>query len=355
MNTILMTKLLVMLSIMDFLKKNSNIELNFFKIEKVEILTSTYLLKLYNKISTSEIKLLNYLIKLVLLQTSFNKSKEHFNIIDSTHLTRFSNDLIKDSTIMIILKTIYTENNTEAIDFPFLMYDNSLLSKNSILKEINNKSGIYCWYCKPSGNMYVGSGQNLRERVGDYYQLAYIRDREHLPIVRAINKYGMNQFSLIILELCNKQDLISSEQFWIDFINPTYNILTVAASWLGNKHTEEARKKISMIMKNREHTLETKLKISLNRQKENNPFYNRTHTAEAKERMSASHSTRLKDPNPGVQISVFSLENRLLYTFKSIRETARYFKADTRTINRYLNSKILFKNLYFIKSYSTQP
>lgn len=350
-----MTKLLVILSILDFLKKNSNIELSLFDIEKVETLTSTYLLKLYNKeIPTSEIHLFNYLIKLVLLQTSFNRSEEHFDMMDSTHLLRFSNDLIKDSTIIIILKTLSTENHTKEMDFPFLIYDHSLYNKNRILRDIHNKSGIYCWYCKPSGNMYVGSGKNLRERVGDYYQPAYIRDREHLPIIRAINKYGIDKFSLMILELCNEQDLISREQFWIDFINPTYNILSVAASWLGNKHTEEARNKISTIMKNKEHTLETKLKISLNRQKENNPFYNRTHTVETKKKISASHSTRLKDPNPGVQVFVFSLENQLLYTFKSIRETARYFKADTRTINRYLNSKTLFKNLYYIQSYLTE-
>jgi hypothetical protein len=54
--------------------------------------------------------------------------------------------------------------------------------------------------------------------------------------------------------------------------------------------------------------------------------------------MSAYQSTRIVDPNPGIFINIFSLDNNLLFTFKSIRETAKYFKADIRTINRYLDS-----------------
>ena len=49
--------------------------------------------------------------------------------------------------------------------------------------------------------------------------------------------------------------------------------------------------------------------------------------------MSAYQSKRIVDPNPGISINVFSLDNNLLFTFKSIRETAKYLKADTRTIS----------------------
>ena len=89
--------------------------------------------------------------------------------------------------------------------------------------------------------MYVGSAVNLRARTSDYYQTSYIEDRKHLPIIRAIEKYGRNNFSLIILEYTNKDNLIRSEQYWIDSITPGYNILTTAGNWSNHHHSEETK------------------------------------------------------------------------------------------------------------------
>jgi group I intron endonuclease len=202
--------------------------------------------------------------------------------------------------------------------------------------------------------MYIGSAVNLRARMSDYYQSSYIKDRKHLPIVRAMQKHGMDQFSLIILEFNNKENLIQSEQYWIDFITPSYNILTIAGSWLNHKHSEESKQKISTSRQGKIHDIETKVNISLTRQKENNPFYGKTHSDETKAIMSVYQSSRTKDPNPGISIIVLSSDKKVLLTFKSIRETARYFKADPRTINRFLNSNKLFRNLYYILSKSEE-
>ena len=76
------------------------------------------------------------------------------------------------------------------LDFPILIFSNSLLSKKIISKQLNNRSGIYCWYCKPTGNMYVGSAVDLKARTSDYYQFSYIKNRKHLPIIRAMQKYA---------------------------------------------------------------------------------------------------------------------------------------------------------------------
>ena len=90
--------------------------------------------------------------------------------------------------------------------------------------------------------------------------------------------------------------------------------------------------------------------MSLTRQKEDNPFYGKTHSEETKNLMKAYQSSRSVDPNPGILVNLYSSENKLLQEFKSIREAAKYFKADTRTINRYLDSNKLFRNEYYLRS-----
>ena len=58
-------------------------------------------------------------------------------------------------------------------------------------------------------------------------------------------KYGYSNFSLEILEYCSSSEAISREQYYIDLLKPAYNILLVAGSRLGSKHSEETKAKIS--------------------------------------------------------------------------------------------------------------
>ena len=60
-------------------------------------------------------------------------------------------------------------------------------------------------------------------------------------IKNRIKKYGINNFTLIILDWCDVQDLTIREQYWIDLYNPEYNILKVAKSsttydWIKKKN-----------------------------------------------------------------------------------------------------------------------
>jgi group I intron endonuclease len=57
-------------------------------------------------------------------------------------------------------------------------------------------------------------------------------------IYSALLKHGYLNFSLDILEYCEPDVLISREQYYIDIFNPKYNILKIAGSKLGYKHSE---------------------------------------------------------------------------------------------------------------------
>ena len=60
-------------------------------------------------------------------------------------------------------------------------------------------------------------------------------------INKALIKYGYSNFSIEILEYCEPSLVISREQYYIDLLKPEYNLLKVAGSRLGYKHTEESR------------------------------------------------------------------------------------------------------------------
>lgn len=63
-------------------------------------------------------------------------------------------------------------------------------------------------------------------------------------ISKAILKYGYSNFKLEILEYCDVPNVIEREQYYLDLLNPEYNILKTAGSTLGYKHTEETLAKL---------------------------------------------------------------------------------------------------------------
>lgn len=82
-----------------------------------------------------------------------------------------------------------------------------------------------------------------------------------MNICNALLKYGYSNFSLTILEYCKPNKCLEREQYYIDLLQPEYNILRRAGSSLGYKHTEEARAKIVAAKKGKKHSQETIAKL----------------------------------------------------------------------------------------------
>ena len=66
-------------------------------------------------------------------------------------------------------------------------------------------------------------------------------------------KYGLENFSLGILEFCDKNSCISLEQKWIDLYKPNYNVLPLAGNSLGFKHTLETINKLKETLNKENH------------------------------------------------------------------------------------------------------
>ena len=52
---------------------------------------------------------------------------------------------------------------------------------------------------------------------------------------------GYTEFSLGILEYCEGEQVVNREQYYIDLLDPQYNICPIAGSSLGRKVSDETR------------------------------------------------------------------------------------------------------------------
>jgi hypothetical protein len=70
--------------------------------------------------------------------------------------------------------------------------------------------------------------------------------RDNSAIYSAILKYGHSNFHVNILEYCEPNLLLDREQFFIDVLQPKYNVCKVAGSRLGHKVSTETLEKLKL-------------------------------------------------------------------------------------------------------------
>jgi group I intron endonuclease len=107
------------------------------------------------------------------------------------------------------------------------------------------QSGIYRIINTENEKCYVGSAKCFRIRWGVHRRLL-LSGKHHSPHLQGSwNKHGESKFSFEILEFCHPEVLIVREQFWIDELEPDFNVCPKAGSTLGRKLSKETKKKIS--------------------------------------------------------------------------------------------------------------
>ena len=96
-------------------------------------------------------------------------------------------------------------NNNNVNIIPVVSYSNADKDKFIVYEENRNKSGIYRWNNLVTGDSYVGSAQNLTNRLSNYFSPKFIKRtilKSRSIINNSLLKYGYNKFSLDILEYC---------------------------------------------------------------------------------------------------------------------------------------------------------
>lgn len=131
---------------------------------------------------------------------------------------------------------------------PLITYLNVDNHKIPILKDNKNKIGIYKWVNIIKGDTYIGSSGNLADRFRQYLNISYLEEkskRNNSRIYRSLVKNGYSNFIVEILEYCNLDVLIKREQYFIDTLNPVYNINKTAGSMKGFKHSDVTKATMS--------------------------------------------------------------------------------------------------------------
>lgn len=109
----------------------------------------------------------------------------------------------------------------------------------------DGKSGIYLIVNTISGKRYVGSAINIKNRIAEHKKTLRGNRHGNKRMQNSWNKHGEHNFKFNILATCPKEYLIKMEQWFIDTINPEYNICRVAGSRLGTKMPKDVVDRMS--------------------------------------------------------------------------------------------------------------
>lgn len=109
---------------------------------------------------------------------------------------------------------------------------------------------------------YIGSAVNIGKRWYEHLRDLKMNRHHCSKLQNHFNKYKEADLQFSILLGCDKNDLLKTEQYFLDSYNPYFNSLKIAGSALGRKQTEEAKLKMSNSKKGIRFTEEHKRKLS---------------------------------------------------------------------------------------------
>ena len=240
----------------------------------------------------------------------------------------------------------YLNNKEEAFDHlkPINVYNNFKETRHLILKQEKDKSGIYCLVNNVNIHVYIGSSIHLANRMKNYLNTAFLKSKKNLnmPITKALLKYGTHNFSLWILEYVDIKQISIRETYYITSVMPYYNVLKQGYSSLGYVHTEETKKLLSELAKNRVHSLETKSLIARRLTGENNPFYNKSHSIDSKRRMMEARSA--------YSVYVYDSYKHLLVIFPSVLSLSKLIKCNHSTLVEVIKDNKIFRGEWYMSN-----
>jgi len=180
--------------------------------------------------------------------SELKKREKHFiKLLNSAY------NFIKNSTASPMSGRKHTEQSQHpkvAALIPIKSYSNAKADKKKILKENQNKSGIYMFTNKINGKKYVGSAVDLCKRLSFYFSIKALKNElknSKSYIYNALLKDGYENFSLEILEYCSIEELLKREKHFIDYLHPKYNIIKdpTLPPMFGRKHSNKTKKIMS--------------------------------------------------------------------------------------------------------------
>jgi group I intron endonuclease len=152
-----------------------------------------------------------------------------------------------------------------------------------------------------NGESYIGSTAFPATRKREHLNSLKGNRHQNKRLQQAWNVYGEDAFRFQVLETVDTFDrdqLVAREQYYLDVLKPEYNLSPNAAN-KGRTLPETVKQKISATKKEagivtlgftgRNHSKETRQKMSESRTGSGNNMYGKTHSEEARKKISKAH------------------------------------------------------------------
>jgi group I intron endonuclease len=134
--------------------------------------------------------------------------------------------------------------------------------------------------------IYIGSSVNISKRWC-YHKEDLCKNKHHSKkLQRHYNKYGKEDLIFSVIIGCEKEDLIHTEQFFIDSYLPYFNNNIKANSRLGIKASLESKLKMSISAKKRGYSQIAILKMAEANRGKKGGMHGLCHSEETKQKMS---------------------------------------------------------------------
>lgn len=226
-----------------------------------------------------------------------------------------------------------------------------------LTKNLSNKSGIYCILNLKNQKKYIGSSKNLYERI--QVHLSSLKRGSHFNnyLQNSFNKYKKDNFIYIILEYCDIKELKKREQFYIDNLNPDYNIIKdVINNIITGKEIYQYDLEGKFIKKYdyiKQACLENNIHQSTICR-----FLNKTYkkggnylwSLDYKEQLTPYKRNRKDNSYNHKKVKVINIKtNKVFKIFNSLQECANYFNYFPSEISKGIKVGRKFKRKYIIK------
>ena len=283
-----------------------------------------------------------------------------------------------------------------------ILYENLNLERMVLKPYIKNKAGIYELVNLKNGKTYIGSSKNLYRRLNEYLNplgIQKVLEKGDSHIIKALLKNGYSSFGIKILEfidfesnmtLLEKKKLIfQREQYYINLVEPEYNIVRTIGDGEGREYPMKVRlqMRISNAASNKIYCynkdgsfyktfysmLEAGSHLNINRRtisfrlKQSNPVHlkNKLETESyilstfsltqndldeffaSSEGLAIASSQKIRGHNRHIKVYAYALNGKPFENspFESYAEAGKVFQCHPNTIRKYAESKGFYKGV----------
>ena len=225
-----------------------------------------------------------------------------------------------------------------------------------IVMYMRNTSGVYkIQSILNPEKFYIGSSQNIGRRFTEHKHHLLRNTHYNIKLQRYVNKHGIENLVFLIIEPCLPDFLLIREQFYIDTLNPFFNINPNAESCLGCKRSDESKEKYKIAAKNQQRTLEWNKNIS-KANKGKTPWNKGSEWGqEVKDNISMGKTGLplplriIKEKSPRRYVIQYDLNFKYINSWRTASEASRQTGLRRKTISERCNlkSEKPYKGFYF--------